>query len=96
MAISDPSQGKVVATVPIGEHPDAAAFDAARGLAFSSNGAGTLTVVQESGGKYSVAQTVPTQPSARTMVLDPKTHNLYLPAGDRNAPDSFTILIVGK
>ena len=96
MAISDPSQGKVVATVPIGEHPDAAAFDSTRGLAFSSNGAGTLTVVQESGGKYSVAQTVPTQASARTMALDPKTHILYLPAGDRNAPDSFTILVVGK
>jgi DNA-binding beta-propeller fold protein YncE len=79
MAVSDPAKGKVIATVPIGKHPDAAGFDPETHLVFSSNGEGTLTVVhQDSADKYTVAQTVPTAAAARTMTLDPKTHTVYL------------------
>ena len=38
MAVSDPSTGKVVAMVPIGNGVDAAAYDADRKLVFASNG----------------------------------------------------------
>ena len=47
MAISDAQAGKVIATVPIGRGVDANRFDPGTGLAFSSNGDGTLTVVHE-------------------------------------------------
>src|SRR5439155_25507303 len=48
MIVSDSLAGRVVATPDIGKGPDAASFDSARNLAFSSNGAdGTLTVVKE-------------------------------------------------
>ena len=90
MAVVDTGSGKVVTTVPIGDGPDAAYYDADTKLAFSSNGSGTLTVVkQESADKYSVAQTATTEKSARTMALDPKTKKIYLPAaqfGERPAP----------
>ena len=79
MTISDPDAGKVVAHVPIGEGSDGAGFDPGTGLAFSSNGEGTLTVVQQNAGKYEVAQTVTTERGARTMAVDPTTHNVYLP-----------------
>jgi DNA-binding beta-propeller fold protein YncE len=81
-AVVNAESGKVVTTVPIGEGPDAAAYDPGRKLAFSSNGHdGTLTVVAEdSPGKYTVAQTVTTEKSARTMALDAKTHKIYLAA----------------
>jgi hypothetical protein len=51
-------------------------------LVFSSNGHdGTLTVVkQESPDRYAVVQTLTTEKSARTMVLDAKTHKIYLAA----------------
>ncbi|MFL6352817.1 MAG: YncE family protein [Bryobacteraceae bacterium] len=79
MAVVDAGRGKVTATVPIGEGPDAAAFDPERELVFSSNGEGTLTVVQQgTPNTYSVAQTVKTQRGARTMAIDLKTHKLYL------------------
>ncbi len=45
MAVTDYQSGKVVATPSIGDSPDAAGFDAKHQLAFSSNGDGTLTVV---------------------------------------------------
>ena len=40
-----------------------------------------MTVVGEGEpGQFKVVSTVPTQASARTMTLDPKTHRLYLSA----------------
>jgi DNA-binding beta-propeller fold protein YncE len=84
MAVSDPSTGKVVAMVPIGNGVDAAAYDADRKLVFASNGGdGTVSVVkQESADKYTVAATVATKRGSRTMALDPKTHKLYLATVD--------------
>jgi DNA-binding beta-propeller fold protein YncE len=79
MAITNADTGAVVATVPIGPGVDANGYDAERHLAFASNGGdGTLTIVKQDGDKYSVAQNVPTARFARTMALDPKSHNLYL------------------
>jgi DNA-binding beta-propeller fold protein YncE len=79
MVVLDSETGKVVATLPIGKGTDAAAFDPGTGLAFSSNGEGTLTVVHEdSPEKFSVVGTVTTRRGARTMALDPKTHRIYL------------------
>ena len=83
MAITDAQTGKQVARVPIGEGPDAAAFDAKRGLVFSSNGDGTLTVVrQDSADHYTVQATVPTQRGARTMALDTARGRVYLVSAD--------------
>jgi DNA-binding beta-propeller fold protein YncE len=84
MAVVDADSGKVVATVPIGNGPDAAVYDSDNKRVFSSNGAdGTLTVVkQESADKYTVLETVPTVKSARTMTLDPKTHKIYLSSAE--------------
>ena len=80
MAVTDAGSGKVITTVPIGDEPDAAGFDAETKLVFSSNGDGTLTIVkQESPDKYSVVQTVKTQRGARTMAIDLKTHYVHLP-----------------
>jgi DNA-binding beta-propeller fold protein YncE len=81
MTILDTTAGNVIATVPIGENVDGNGFDAGTGLAFSSNGDGTLTVVRESSpGKFEVVETVTTQRGSRTMAIDSKTHTIYLPA----------------
>jgi YVTN family beta-propeller protein len=108
MAVVDADSGKVVASVAIGEGPDAVVFDDATGMVFSSNGeSGDITAVhQDDADHYSVTATIPTQPSARTMTLDPKLHRLYLSAAKWAAPpvegkrpsivpDSFTLLTVG-
>jgi YVTN family beta-propeller protein len=102
LAIVDADSGKVVSTATIGEGCDATEFDADLGLAFASAGDGTITVIKEDdGGKFSVAQTVTTQKAARTMTLDPKTHQLFTvtanvgPRPERKVePDSFVVLVV--
>ncbi len=108
MAVVSADTGKVVATVPIGDGVDANAFDPATNLAFASNGEGTLTVVHEdSPDKFTVLENVPTKRSARTMGLDLKTHSLFLPAAEFDAPasgerrgkmkpGSFVVLLVTK
>lgn len=84
MVMVDSRTGEVVDTVPIGEGPDAARFDPATQLAFSSNGAdGTVTIAHEdSPSRLTVVQILPTARSARTMTLDPTTHRIYLSAAD--------------
>lgn len=104
MAVADPDAGKVVATPAIGAGSDGAVFD--NGYVFSSNGDGTLTVVQQSGGTWTAAENIATDRGARTIAADEKTHKLYLPmaktapsaTGGRASfvPNSFKVLIVGK
>jgi len=78
MAIVDADSGKIVASPSIGDGCDGTAFDPDLGLAFASAGDGTITVIrEESAGKFSVAETVTTQPGARTLALDQKTHKIY-------------------
>jgi YVTN family beta-propeller protein len=108
MAISDPDAGKVLASPAIGGGSDGVSFDPSTGYAVSSNGDGTLTVVEEKGGKWDVVENVATQRGARTITLDEKTHNFYLPVADpAPAPpgggrgrgfvaDSFRVIVVGK
>jgi DNA-binding beta-propeller fold protein YncE len=94
MAMIDSTNGKVVATVPIGDGVDANAFDPETQLAFSSNGEGTVTIAHEdSPTKLTVVQTLKTQRGARTMALDPKTHNIFLAVG---AGDTFKVLVYGR
>jgi hypothetical protein len=114
VAVVNADTGKVVATPPIGEGVDANAFDPELNFAFSSNGgSGTLTVVHEdSPDKYTVAEDVATQRGARTMALDPKTHEVYLATAEfgprpvataenphprpQIVPNSFVILVFGR
>ena len=106
--VVDADSGKVVATPEIGQGPDASAFDPETGNFFASCGEGVLTVIHEdSADKFTVVENVPTKRSARTMGLDLKTHNIFMPAADfdppapgerrgKMKPDSFVIVVVGK
>jgi DNA-binding beta-propeller fold protein YncE len=110
MMVVNSETGKIVATVAIGEDPDAAGFDPGTQLVFSSNGeSGDLTVIHEdSADQYTVLETVPTKKYARTMAIDLKTHNIFLPVAEFEPvkpkgeeeppmkPNSFEVLLVGK
>ena len=66
MAVLDADSGKVITTLPIGDHVDATAFDTQTKLIFNSNGEGTITVIhQDSPDKYSVVETVKTRHEPR-------------------------------
>jgi YVTN family beta-propeller protein len=112
MAITDSLSGKSLATPDIGDGPDATRYDAVHNLAFSSNGDGTLTIIDAGKPGYPVLETVPTQRGARTMAYDPANDRAYVvtalfgpkpaptPENPRPrpavVPGSFTVIVVGR
>jgi DNA-binding beta-propeller fold protein YncE len=91
MVVSDYDAGKVVTTLPIGERVDGAAFDPGLKRAYASCGDGTLAVIQEKDkNTFSVFDNVPTQPGARTIALDARTHHLFLPTAEFGDPPAAT------
>ncbi len=111
MAVVDADTGRQMASPEIGSGPDAAVFSAKRQLAFSSNGEGTLTVVDVAHG-YETLETLPTARGARTMAYDEEGDRAFLvtaqfgPAPEATAeaphprpsvvPDTFEVLVVGR
>ena len=88
MVMMDSANGKVLASVPIGEGVDANAFDPGTQSAFSSNGDGSVTIAREDGpDKLTVVDTLTTERGARTMALDPKTHRIYLASAQYDPAD---------
>jgi hypothetical protein len=94
MAVMNADTGKVITTLPIGDHVDATVFDSEMQLIFNSNGEGTISVIHEDNpDQYSPVETVKTAPRARTVALDPKTHQLFLSTIESG---QFEVLVVGK
>ncbi|PYI94393.1 MAG: YVTN family beta-propeller domain-containing protein [Verrucomicrobia bacterium] len=113
MMVVDSGTGKIVASVPIGAGVDACAFDDKTQLAFASCGEGTTTIAkEETPEKFTVVQTLKTEPRARTMALDPATHRIYLasakfqpapspspgasPSRPTIVPNSMKVLVYGQ
>jgi len=103
------TDGHDIATLTIGEGPDAVIYDRRRGLALIPSGrTGTLAVIALQGPHAnSVIDTVPTQIGARTGAVDPKTgrvwlptaqYNLPVPAGQRptTKPGTFEVLVLDR
>lgn len=108
LVVINTENGKVVKEIPTGKGCDGVGFDNTTKLIFSSNGEGTLTVVKEnSADDYSIAENVATQKGAKTLVIDEKTHKVYLPTakleptkktGQKHPdmiPGTFHVLVVG-
>jgi DNA-binding beta-propeller fold protein YncE len=78
--VVDAATGKIVATIANGTRVDALGWDPEKKLIFIPNGGeGNVTVAhQDTADKYSVVATVDTFPGAKTIAVDPKTHNVYL------------------
>jgi DNA-binding beta-propeller fold protein YncE len=106
MVVSNPETGKVLATPAIGAGSDGVAFDSGTGDVLSSNGDGTVTVVRQTGGQWTVAENIATERGARTIAVDEKTHRAFLPtaktmpaqgnARPAYVPDTFKVLVIGK
>jgi DNA-binding beta-propeller fold protein YncE len=99
--VVDPDTGKIVATIKNGTRVDALGWDPSKKLIYIPNGGeGNVTVVhQDSADKYTTVATVETFRGAKTIAVDPVTHNVYLfqpergpapaPAGGEAPPATF-------
>ena len=111
--ILDADSGKVIQSFPISSGADACVYEADTGYIFVSTRDGMVHIFHEdSPDKFIAVQTVKTEFGAKTMALDPKTHNLFLdtadfgppsaptaerPHGQRSAvPGTFRVLVYGR
>jgi DNA-binding beta-propeller fold protein YncE len=91
LVVLDADNGHLVATLPIGDGPDGAAYDPETATVYSSNSDGTLTVIhQDDEDHYRNVTNVKTPVRSKTLTLDPKTHHVFLGAADFGAPPSPT------
>ena len=111
LIVMDATNGKIVAKLPMGEGVDGAAFDENKKIIFAPDGrSGTITAYKElSANKFENLGVITTKPGARTITIDKKTGNLFLPTAEfepadaQNAhtrpkmiPGTFQVLKVGK
>jgi DNA-binding beta-propeller fold protein YncE len=108
LIVMNAENGNVVMSVPIGDECDAVGFDKRLKTVYSSNGEGTLTIIQEqTPDKFEVLQNLKTKKGARTQAVDQITHKIYLPTGEfapkktgefrpSLIPGTFQVLVVEK
>jgi hypothetical protein len=113
MVMMDANNGKVLQSFPISVGVDAIIFEPATSLVFVSTREGMIHIFHEdSPDKLSEVDTVKTEYGAKTMQLDPKTHNLFLSTSDfdppaaptekqphplpRAKPGNFRVLVYGR
>jgi hypothetical protein len=113
LVMMDADTGTVLQSLPISAGVDATVFEPETGLIFVSTREGKVHIFHEdSPDKLSEVETVTTEYGAKTMCIDPKTHNLFLTTADFGPapaptaarphpnpapiPGTFHMLIYGK
>ncbi|HEY4337990.1 MAG TPA: YncE family protein, partial [Puia sp.] len=107
LVVMDAGSGAIVDKLPIGDGCDGVGFDSGLKMVFASCGEGKLTVIkEESAASFKVTGNVPTKRSARTVAVDEKTHQVYLPAAEtepaaegqrpKQKPGTFQVLVVSR
>ena len=92
LVVMDADNGKIVGQpFPIGSRVDANVFDPETRFIASSTGEGAIHIFHEdTPDKLSVVEVVKTEFGAKTMALDPKTHNLLADTADFDPPADAT------
>jgi len=113
MVMMDADKGNVVQSFPITAGVDAVVFEPSTAMVFVSTREGMIHIYHEATpDKLSEVETVKTEYGAKTMGVDPKTHNLYLSTSDfdppaaptekqphplpRAKPGNFRVLVYGR
>ena len=91
LIMMDADTGKVLQSYPISAGVDANAYDPATGMLFVATREGMMHIYHEdSPDKLSEVEAVKTEYGAKTLQVDPKTHNVFLTTSDFNPPAAPT------
>ena len=101
LVMMDSKDGKIVGQTAMGAGADSMAYDAETNLVFVANTDGTVTVSRVSADKLEAVQTLKTEPGARRLALDSKTHEIFVPTAQYKAdgktivPGSLKLMVYG-
>ncbi|MCX6282540.1 MAG: YncE family protein [Bacteroidetes bacterium] len=105
IVVMDCTNGKIIASLPMGDGCDGLVFIKEDQNIAASCGEGLMTVVHQISSKeYSVIQSLPTRKSARTITYSAAEKKIYMSSADvtmennrrKVAPGSFQVIVVGK
>ncbi len=107
LLVVDYTNGEVINRLPIADGCDGVAFDETYKYVFASCGAGIMAVAEEdTRGRCKIIDNIKTKKSARTIINDPSTHEVFLPAAEFGKeiagqrppviPGTFQILVFSK
>jgi DNA-binding beta-propeller fold protein YncE len=107
LIVLDATSGKIVDKLTIASGCDGVGFDDGLKYIFASCGEGKLSIIHEAGpDNFMVVDNVVTKRSARTIAVDEKKHEVFLPAADtepgvagerpKMIPGTFQVLVVKK
>jgi len=107
LLVVDYIKGDVINRLPIGNGCDGVAFDPTYNYVFASCGEGILSIAEEDArGRCKIIDNVKTKKSARTIINDPQTHDVFLPAAEFGKevpgqrppviPGTFQVLVLSK
>ncbi len=83
MVVVNAENGKIITTLPIGDHCDGVCFDTELKNIYTSNGEGSITVIKEENeNSFKILETIITQKGTKTITLDSKTHHIYTPTAE--------------
>ncbi len=107
LVVMDAGNGSIISVFPIGDGCDGVAFNPKTNLIFTSNGEGTMTVIQQlSATEYKLLGTVPTKRGARTITVDAASNTVFMPTADfetqapgatgrpKMIPGTFQVLVI--
>jgi YVTN family beta-propeller protein len=79
LIVLNAESGNIVAVLPIGAGVDGVGYDAALRRVYTSNGVGTMTVIQQdSPDRYRVIENAATHFGGHSLAVDPVTHRIYV------------------
>jgi YVTN family beta-propeller protein len=103
LVVLDTETGKIITTVPIGDHNDAVVYDPETKLIYVSSILADVTVIQQTDkDTYKVIQHIKTKLFSKTMALDTRTKKIYFPSADFDGtvegkskilPNTFKVLV---
>jgi DNA-binding beta-propeller fold protein YncE len=98
LVVMDAADGRVVQSLPIGDHIDTTVFDPSTRTVLESCGDGSLSVVrQDAPDAYHVVENAATEAGAKTMARDPVSGRLFLStAHGAGAESAFHLLVLGQ
>jgi len=99
LMVLDANDGHIVSKVAIGNGCDGVAFDTKLKYIFASCGEGLLSIIHEDApSSYRLVANIPTKRSARTLTIDDKKHEVFLPAADmeKPSPHPFQVLVIAR
>lgn len=107
LVVMDAGNGKVIAKLPIGSGCDGVVYHAKEKIIFTANGGdGSITAIQqEAADRFVVLGNYPTRRGGRTIALNEKTGDLFIPTADFEGrrtgnerpgmvPGSFRVMVV--